>query len=437
MLLEFKVKNYLSFKEEAEFSMIGADLKHLTQNVHQKDAGKVLKSAVIYGANASGKSNLLRAITFYVSFIKFSWKSMDREDKISRIPFKLDKENLSNPTEMSCTFLIGDDVYQHSIVFDEFKVYEEVLEFVSDDALIYKRNGREIVEYNQKFISKKVKELLQISLRENSVALSAWNAIGENKDDLAKKIMDYFNKYLSINIRGDFFYSKQRRKNAKEYSTNLIRRKEEENDTVFLEKLKAILRIADLGIEDITTEKELFEYDKDLYVEDVKVKTIHKVSNFNKDVLYETFYADDFESNGTLALLCIAPILIDALDRGLIVLYDELDSTLHPLLVKMIITFFNDKEINASTQLITTVHDISLIDNYANLFRRDQIWFCEKLNNMGSKIYSLYDFDDSSIRNDENYAKNYIRGKYKAVPLIRCIDDFKSFVLNTQKEKQK
>lgn len=431
MIINFSVENFLSFKSKKVFDLTASEIKEYPNNYvpYQDEGFNVLKTGIIYGANASGKSNLLKSMAFLCDFILLGWKSMDKEDEIPRTPYLLDASMDNKPSKMSIS-LIGKDnsIYEYSIVFNKEQVINEKFsKIINDEFQIIFEKANESFKLNPSYIKTtnldKIEEIIISILRKNSLAISTLHATGADILDIDNFINEIRNiKFLNIPsfFRENRLFS-YRRANIR-MSAREIKLKKDENDTKYLSKINSIIRASDVGLVKVDVEEREHERYGELVGRRTDLISYHNVID-GKTKKLEKFDFEEFESTGTQNLLGITPSIINVIEEGNVLIYDELDASLHPLLTQMIVDLVHNNSKPNAGQLIFTAHDISLIDNQAELFRRDQIYFCEKIHGE-TDLYSLYDFrtvSDKKIRSDENYAKNYINGKYKAVPLIKDI----------------
>lgn len=403
MILEFSVKNFLSFKEKVTFSMIANSNKELNDNYVEIGGNKVLKSAAIYGANASGKSNLFKILTLVVLMLRSS-NSVDINAKLPLIPFKLDKGSVNKPSEFEIKFILDETRYVYGFIADKDKIYDEYL--------YYYPNGREtkifdrtnINEYS--YIQKDEKILREIEAKnaQNKFFLATatnWNF------DKTKAAYNFLTNGIgtcnNLEILKNMAY--------KMYETNPDYLKDFAID--FLQK--ADFNIEDYQISQIDVPGEFLTAIPEFITKTLPDKPkAYQVLFKHKNS--DNYLSIDEESLGTQMIFAFIPFLADSLKNKKVLIIDELDKSLHPFLVQYIVEIFNDAEINKNgSQLIFNTHDTNLLD--LNILRRDQIWFTEKNSETGeSDLYSLSDF---SVRKQENVEKGYMLGRYGAVPFIK------------------
>lgn len=428
MLIQFSVKNYKTFKDKATFSFIASNYDKNTreeENIYQDEKfnQRILKSSVIYGANASGKSKFLDALIFMRRFVITSSKDSQKGDKINIEPFKLNTDSEKEPSEFEVIFIFKNIMYRYGFEADSKKIISEWL--------YYKPNTKEVElfyrEYQNFDIHKRsfqkgntlVKEDL---VRDNALLVSVAAQFNEKK---SLSVIDWFKSIGTIS-------------GAKEsgYESFTISKTKDAN---FKLKVLELLKVADLGIQDIKVEmldltnlpgdmpKELKEFiikkseeDDAEFLSDVL--TSHRKYDSNKQLSgYINFSLDDDESFGTRKFFALTGPILDSLENGNTLIIDELDSKLHPNLVCKIVSLFNSKVNNPkNAQLLFNTHDTNLLSS--GLFRKDQVWFTEKNRYGEAKLYSLADFKANEVRSTEAFEENYIRGKYGAIPFLGDFD---------------
>jgi AAA15 family ATPase/GTPase len=417
MLIEFTVGNYLSFKDPMTFSMVAAPIKeHQDNNTFPvSDNLKLLKSSVIYGANASGKSNFIKAISFMKRFIINSSKETQANELIAVKNFKLSSETEDQPSHFEIIFIYEEVRYRYGFEVDTTKVHREWLFHApkGKEALLFTREFNKI-ELGTHFSDEG--KGLESKTRDNALFLSV---VAQFNGQIAIKILKWFRRFNIISGLNDDSYL--------DYTVNKL------NNTAEKGQILEFLKIADLGITDITAEKSKVTFDnlpknipeeiKQLFLSNddsfsINVSTLHKKYDKNKQFsVVENFDLETNESEGTKKIFCLSGPLINTLKNGNILVIDELDSRLHPLITRFIVKMFNSKETNA--QLIFATHDTNLLNK--NIFRRDQIWFVEKDIYGATDLYSLVEYkteESAKVRNDASFEKDYILGKYGAIPFI-------------------
>lgn len=389
MLLEFSVKNFLSFKDKVTLSMIKGSGNELENNIIFNSIEDTLKCSAIYGANASGKSNIIKAIKCAISMVRNS-NLMAVDDKWDIIkPFLLDNETKNSPSEFEFVFVTNNIKYKYFFSATIDKIYDEslVAYYSQKPTSIFSRKNTSDYEFT---IDKNKLEAIKLRNTDNKLFLSTattWNY------DKTKDVFLWFTNVIDIYLSFD----KISRSKLINYTNSDLK-----------EFTLKLLKEADILIENIYIN---YEDNFNVELEHVVVDDSHK------NHYYKLNFND--ESSGTKILFALAPFLQEAFTNQRILIIDELEKSMHPALVEFIIKLFNNEQINkANSQLIFTTHAVYLLN--LKLLRRDQIWFTEKNPNTGISL--LYPLDSFSVRKDENVEKGYINGRYGAIPFIKDID---------------
>lgn len=415
MLVEFRIKNFRSLRDEQVLSLVASTDKTLL-DTHALDTGlkaspHLLKSAVVYGANASGKSNLIKALQ-YMRGVVLESAALQPGQTFDRLhPFKLDAISGSLPTEFEVTFIFDGVRYQYGFAMNTQRI-------VSEQLLVYKafkpqrwferhfdaESGKDIYEFGPSL--KGAKNLWEGATRPNALFLSM--AVQLNSEAL-RPVFDWFANRLAI--------FNEQSPLSPQFSVQML--KQEAQRKAICEFLRAAdISIADIEVAtrqammhsihfDLATSKRE-EQAGEQAVDEVR---FHHITEHGKAV----FDLMD-ESSGTRNLLFLAGPILDILNKGLTLVVDELDTSLHTLLVQALVRLFHRPEVNTGgAQLVFTTHDTSLLDAYG-LFRRDQVWFVEKRPDQSSSLYPLLDF---SPRKNEALERGYLQGRYGALPFLR------------------
>lgn len=410
MLLQFTFKNFRSFKDENILDMRATKVKELAYHVRITNKEKVLPMAAIYGANASGKSNVISALKFMkmcvTSSVMFSLKI---DDNTLKFPYS-DNVRFSfikNTDETNSTFetifiLPNKKKYLYGFIIDKNGFKEEWLKLIQSNNMykdIIIRNDDELVTYETK--QSKLKENIKKSLNNTSLVLTLGAMLN---DDLLIDIRNLFNSIDIIDFGSPI--------------KDIIISKSIVSSELVTGKLKDILinyiSSFDNSIIDYSIEKQNNEdNDKPSY----KIYTHHKMldNNGTKKLSLQN------ESSGTQKMIALFLHFYETLKQGGILIVDELNAKLHPLLMRAIINLFADPETNPNNaQLIFTTHDVWLMDS--EILRRDEIWFTEKNSDGVSELYSFVDLkgqDGKTMRKDLNFMKNYMLGKFGGVPKLK------------------
>ncbi len=418
MLIQFTVSNYLSIKEQITLNMTAmSTVKEFAEtNLIKTERFTLLKSAAIYGANASGKSKLLDAMTFFRGFIRNSSKDTQVSDKIPVESFRLNPKYLKRPSSFEASFLIRGVKYRYGFEIDRNKVYTEWL-FVSATAKeipLFIRE-KQSIEIHRNF--KEGKGLIE-KTRPNALFVSV---IAQFNGEICTSILKWCENFNVISGMEDESYEG--------FTASLFRNKEKKK------RIMEFVAGADLGITDVKVD----EYDltmdklpKDMS-DDLKLKllehakgkkayeltTLHNIFDDKGEIVgSDSFDFDNAESEGTKKYFRMAGPIIDTLLNGGVLIIDELDARLHPILTKFIVRLFNSSKTNKAAQLIFVTHDTNLLSGCS--LRRDQIWFIEKDRVGATKLYSLgeYKLGNTKVRNDASFEADYLKGKYGAIPYL-------------------
>lgn len=418
MFIEFTVKNYRSIKEEQVLSMVKAKGNELEEsNSFLPDAPSsvpLLRSAVIYGPNAAGKSNVIRALMEMEHIVRHSASKNQEGDQISVTPFLFNETTSKEPTEFEMIFISEGIRYQYGFSATKTKVFEEwLIAFPKGrpQRWFSRVYNDEKDAYEYKFSDNLLgqRSVWQNSTRSNALLLST--AVQLNSDQL-KPVFNWFKEKLRpTNIDGW----------GPSFTASLC----EENSSK--EEVLKFLKAADFDIHDIKIETEKFDpsvlpddvseaikeeiINKMKGKEFIDIKTLHKTDTGS---LMPLDFED--ESDGTKKFFSLAGPWIDILKSGYVLVVDELHDSLHPKMVKYLVELFHSEKTNPkNAQLIFTTHETSILSQ--EVFRRDQIWFCEKDNAQATTLYPLSDF--SPRKEKENIELGYLSGRYGALPFIR------------------
>ncbi len=421
MLIEFSVGNYRSFKDEVTLSMVAANLtsknKELdTSNVIAVDQKlSLLTSAAIYGANASGKSNLIAAIRFMRTFVLSSSRETQITDTIAAEPFRLSTATEHEPATFEMVFLLQGTKYRYGFATTTKRVVDEWLYYVptTREALLFERK-LDTIEVKGNF---KEGRGLEERTRPNALFLSV---VAQFNGQVATQILRWFQR---LNVSFGISETHDMLNALTRFENETLR----PNIVSFVQQL-------DLGISDIHIQRStmkppklphdapedirlFFDNLEKAEAEQISILTRHRKYNENNEpVEWIDFELDEDESEGTQKIFALAYPIIHTLRYGTILVIDEIDARLHPLITCEIIKLFNSVATNPhKAQLIFTTHDTNLLST--DMLRRDQIWFTEKTRQGASQLYSLAEYK-YNVRNDAAFEKNYIEGRYGAIPFI-------------------
>lgn len=418
MLLQFSVNNYRSIKDTVTFSMLSSSKN---ENSFKVKKYNLLNSAVIYGANASGKSNLLRAMAFMGRLVLNKTKVIQSTDTLPHDPFRLNSSTQDASSTFEIVFFIDKIKYRYGFELDNTMVYAEWLyadEKGKEAKLFYRDSEDE--EYVNKHKFKEGYLFFDSSkskIKISSNQLFIWKC-DQDGGEISKSILKWFSRFNLIDGLDHGGYISYTMKKME--------------DLTFRNEMINLVKTADIGIEDITIEEEEVPLDmiekmglpidlkeeilKDGGLKSVNINTYHKkFDENNNEIGNEIFELDDEESLGTRKFFKMSAPILNTLQEGKILVIDELDASLHPMLTKHLIKLFSDKNINTkNAQLIFATHDTNLLK--PQIFKRDQIWFTEKDKYGSTALYSILEI--KGVRANDDFEKQYIQGKYGAVPYL-------------------
>lgn len=421
MILDFKFKNYKSYRNSCEFSMLANVDKSHENNLVNIGKDRISKVKIIYGANASGKTSFINAIDFVQIFARMS-NNLVENNRIGVIPYKFRNDFAHTPSEFSITFVKDGIKYSYSFSCTYEKVIDEKLDIYlsAKPSTIFTRTNTTEYKFNTD-----IKALNEIKTKNTNNKLFLITAATWNYEKV-KPVVDFLMKDLVV------LYDASQ---LTHYNLNYINQHNDLDD--YKKFCLKFLNSADFSISDFKINTKKFkEFGKQAEImssimnllsdndtektnrinnSDVfNIRTMHNININSVENQYELDLTE--ESMGTQEFFYLAPVLYYVFKEGKTLFLDEIDRSLHPLLVEYIIKKFYDKEVNKNNaQLICNTHDTNLLN--LDLFRRDEIWFTERNYETGStEMFSLSDF---SPRKDENIEKAYLLGRYGAIPFIK------------------
>lgn len=413
MLVEFRVQNFRSLRDEQLLSMVASkDKTMLETNAVETGLSAVphvLKSSVIYGANASGKSNLIKALQ-YMRDVVLQSAAIPPGQLFNVKPFLLDEDSAASPVEFEVTFLLGKIRYQYGFTMNAERILSEYL-------LVYKAfkpqrwferrfdddTGQDSYEFGSGL--KGTKQVWEKATRSNALFLSM--AVQLNSEGL-RPVYDWFAKKLVI-------FNEQEQLNSR-FTVQMLKQPDSRK------QICDFLQAADISISDIDVQTRKVP-GQALHVDMVAGKTELKSEQVEQHQLLFSHVTEQGkavfeladESSGTRNLLFLAGPVLDILQKGCVLVVDELDTSLHSLLVHELVRLFHRNEINqGDAQLIFSTHDTSLLDA-PDLLRRDQIWLVEKDVQQASMLVALSEF---SPRKNEALERGYLMGRYGGIPFV-------------------
>jgi len=425
MIAEFTVENYRSFKEKQTFSLLATKSKELleTNTFMIDEKRRLLKSAVIYGANASGKSNFFHALVFFLNFSVWSGPHKQVGDFIEVDHFYFSKQTEAGPSSFELIFFNksndGKNIrYRYGFSATGLEVKTEYLFALYNvkETLLFTREKQDIVTTSHFREGSKIKSVV----RPNCSFLSV---CAQNNGEISTGIIQYFRRLLIISGALDF----------DNYTRKMLR----DSESNAVEQIRSFMSFADIQIKSLTIKREALDVNELLpgLPDEIKANPKLRQIDIKKFDSLTVFFGHDYydneenvgifalhesqESKGTQKVFDYVAPVMSALKNGTPLFIDEFDTHLHPLILESIINLFHSPEKNKkNAQLIISCHAVNIMTN--KNFRRDQIWFCEKDQYGATDLYSLVEYDEP-VRNDAAFGKNYLQGKYGAVPFIKEI----------------
>ena len=423
MLIRFTVRNYKSFREPAEWSLLASpDTTRQADNVVDvPEFGlRLLRSAVVYGANASGKSKLVQAMMFMRDFVRNSSRETQKGDAIPVEPFRLSTITEQEPSEFEVVFLHEQVLYRYGFTATTTQIVAEWFYYrpKTKEVELFYRDEQGIRLHKSRFSGIIQNLVTGKNVRENALLLSV---ASQFNNPLAVQAFEWFDDKLSglSGLSADSYQG---------YSMS------EAQDPTQKQRMLDLLRQADLAILDLEVETAEFEQVSSTMPVQLRRQVREQLKQGHKPVIYSDVHTARLrydanqeaagpvffsltadESAGTEKFFYLTGPLLDVLDNGMVFVVDELDSRLHPNLVAQIVALFNSRTLNPhNAQLLFNTHNSNLLEK--STFRRDQIWFTEKDRYGASTLYSLGDF--TGVKKDGQYEDNYLRGKYGAIPIL-------------------
>lgn len=406
MLIQFRFQNFKSFKDETILDLSAGKAQAHKNSVIEFGNSKLLPVAAIYGANASGKSNLLEAFNFMRTYVLESFGYGDEKKKKQRYtPFMSDTKDMQE--SLFEVYFVREEsgtikYYNYGFTLGTDGVVEEWYgkkpRTGREYRCLFYRNTA-TGEYDLQGLRPSDQDLIRLSLNKETLIVS-----------LGAKL-----KMQSLKIIRDWFDSTSYISSYKSAETLRF-------PADFLDDIK----VRDNVVKFLATfDNSIVGFNQNVIskrnnnIESVEIESVHRLPNGET---IEIPLTD--ESDGTLKMLSLYPVLHDVLNSGGILFIDELDARLHPLLCRNIIVTFSNQETNPyHAQIIFTTHDVWQI--YNGLLRHDEIWFVNKNDKGMSTLYSLIQFrgmNGNKVRMEESIGKNYLLGKYSAIPVLHPID---------------
>ena len=422
MLHSLKIKNFSSFREEQEFSLLGTKTTHNDQRfMATSSGGNVARVAMIFGANASGKTNFLKALSFLGWFIRHSWRGLSQKQLIPFTPFSFTD---TSPTTHFQTVVESDagNVYAYSLELTPEKIFQESLKVQRNG------KGRFFTLFSRKNDAVKV-----YPKNTSKVDTTATFSMNKNVQTLLRSNASFISTLLQTETRifADFI-------SAMRFASNVqfLGRTQEDvhlcfdilsNDAAIKHHVEEFIQKSDTGIDQITIDKVEIDKEEEKNMRSLLLKTIahmpsedmrgefslYQVSTIHRVNGKDYPFSFELESNGTQQLVFFLAKALLVLRQGGIFVYDELEHGIHPLLLQRLLDLFYNEETNpGKSQLICTCHATDPL----NFLHKRQIFFIEKNKHQESSLFRLSDM--TGLRTDDNIARKYLSGTYGGVPYL-------------------
>ena len=407
MIQELKIKNFLSFKDEVRFSFEASNDKFAeeSQVVTINENTRLLRFAIVYGYNASGKSNLLSVLDFLSYFWTMKRKDLDAETGV--VPFKLDQASADEPSSFELVFYVQDTKYWYQLELDQHQVYLEKLSYykTTQPIMLFERtlkDGQSDIQFNPKAekISPAAKDLISVNCLKNMSFFVARNQVNVSlplidaaKDWMRNQLMPIISPTMGLTSYAQRLTAENRNLisylvnflheadfNITDISSNMIVKQLTDEAIKFLTE--------DNGDEDEASAKELERIKKERTIKQIQTLFEHTVENTNGMETYQMDKKD--ESTGTMRTFGVEAALFEALRNAAILPVDEFETSLHPTLQEKIL--YEYLKTPSRSQLIITTHNDGLLDLVDDLIRKDSVWFTEKKKSGVTEIYKLTDF---------------------------------------------
>ena len=417
MLVQFTVENFLSIRDKVYLSLEPSKDSEHPENLITKGDYKAVNSVAIYGANASGKSSLFKAITVALIMIRNS-NNVQVTDKLPMTPFKFDFESRNKPTSFEFTFIAKDGrkyIYGFSATTE--KVVEEYLYCynTSKPTLLFDLNENEKPKFNRAY-KVKLEAAYQMNTANKLFLATAttWNVeCTKSPFEWLAESIDTFTDVMELGGVAFEKYRTDENRKYIEFTKNLLKQADINISSIEVDA-KEVMGEPALPFQIVVQGKIIPPNEGKHY--DVEITTGYTVVDENGEKTEFSLTLQE-ESIGTQLLFFYGSLLKDAFEKGKTIVLDEIDKSMHPSLVKFIMNLFRDPDVNKNgAQLIVTTHETGILS--LEMFRRDQIYFTEKDSKSG--VTDLYSLDEFSVRKTENIEKGYLMGRYGAIPFLQA-----------------
>lgn len=414
MIIRFEVGNFLSIKDRVSLDLRATtDSEHRETHTWEANGEALLRSVAVYGANGSGKSNVLNALAFMQQFVRNSSKDSQQDEEIEVTPFRLSTETEHAPSFFEIELLFEGVRYRYGFEVTRERVESEWLFSAtsSREAELFTRE-RDAINYN----SERFKEGRDFVARTRGNALFL-SVNAQFAGEVSSRVLRAIAACRIVNAN---------RPDRIMLAGTARRLQDEAFRTLSIQLLEAAdLAIKGVRVDDppprellLDQERGSFQFSPFARAANA-IKTLHdKYSADQQKVGQVEFDLLRSESGGTIRFVGLLAPIVETLEQGGVLIVDELDARMHPLMTRFLVNLFHGPANPAGAQLIFATHDVNLLSN--RYFRRDQIWFTEKDRYQITHLYSLADYriDGTKVRKDASFAKDYLLGKFGAVPFI-------------------
>lgn len=412
MLVMFKVRNHTSFKNESVLDLRATSYTQHPSHViklHENDI-PLVKTSAIYGANASGKSNFISAMFFFKLYIstQFISKNKDIMSEAAQNasaflePFLLSDEK-DKSSEFEIIFIHNNKQIQYGFECLDNKILSEW--YYIDDKKVFERENGTTLTYGKQYINK-LNIYSKVPLERLYISVLEYFLEDDDKVNIIGDFIEFL--FSEFNVFSEILFESTVKKIAgsTQISTRLF------DDIDFRKKVEDYLTKIDIGIKGLEVETIERQGNNGKTVKQKIVKTVHNLFDANGKIIDVKKFNLEQESTGTIRFLTYIQHVIEMIDRGGVFIVDEMSARLHPLLTKLIVDIFQTSK-NQKAQLVFTTHDVSLLNHQQ--FRRDEVVFIDKNEQGESCLYSL---SDLKVREDATFGKDYLQGKYGAIPIF-------------------
>ncbi|MBQ4523707.1 MAG: ATP-binding protein [Lachnospiraceae bacterium] len=418
MLIQFSVENYLSIRDKLFLSLEPSADKVHPENIISKGGSRATSTITIYGANASGKSSLFKAITVAFNMIRNS-NNVQVTDVLPVVPFKFDFESRNKPTSFEFTFIAKDEKkYVYGFSATKEKIVEEYLYYYSSSkpSLIFDISEQKETKFPRRH-KVKLETAYQMNTSKKLFLATATNWNVECTKVPFEWLAESIDTFTDVTNLSGYAFEKYRTDEDNEYvdfTKDLLRQADINISSINVDA-KEVSKAGQIPLEGIMIQGRMMRpnfLEKQYHME---ITTSHTIREENGKEIEFTLGLHE-ESLGTQQIFFYGPFLKDAFEKGKTLVLDGIDKSLHPSIVKFIMNLFRDSEVNKNgAQLIATTHETRLLS--LEVFRRDQIYFTEKDADTG--VTDLYSLDEFSVRKTENIEKGYLMGRYGAIPFLQ------------------